>query len=161
VTATSFPDERALRAAWRTRRRAATAALVLGIVATVLPAGVTDGAYLQRWWNYPGGAIEDSVLERHDLSDLVGRDGAWTAVVTSLVVLPLWFWFWRRSAMSGARTLGVVASLAVAAGVFSLAEFVAGGSLAFIADGLFWLHVAAALCFAAAFALAPPPRAAL
>jgi hypothetical protein len=171
VTATSITDERTVRAARHMRRPLATIALVVGIVATLLPSGVTGGAYLLRQFANPFASIPmgpdhgfNAPLQVYgglDLFDLVGVDAEWTAAFASLVSLPLWYWFWRRSAMPAARPIGLTASLATASGLFGLAQFVSHGHVIGVAGGLFWVHVAAALCFAAAFAFAPPPRAAL
>ena len=154
-------DDRAVLASWRVLRLIPAVALVSGIVATALPAVLRGGAYAERWvtdteivFSGENLALVDTVR----LRDIVGHDVAWTVVLASLVVLPLWFWFWRSSAMSAARLIGVVASLGAAASVFVLAQSVTRGNLAFMADGLYLSHVAAGLCFAAAFALAPPPR---
>jgi hypothetical protein len=145
------------------RLRVAIVALVSGVLATLLPAGVTGGAYVQReiaWEQRMSDRwiVRSSEVERLDFRDLVRSEPAWAVVLASFVVLPLWFWFWRRSAMYGGRALGVGWSLAAAGGVYGLAQFVAGDAVRGVPSGLFWSHVAAGLCFAAAFAAAPRPR---
>lgn len=164
MTTTVDPVERESRSDGRQRRRAKVA-FVVGVVATLVPACLTGEAYIRRFETWHGwrsySALAGNPPERYhliDLIDLLGRDVGWTAVVGTLVALPLWFWLWRRSAMSGARGIGVAAAVATAVGAVGLAMFPANAQVTSGPDGLFWLHVVAGLCYAVAFRLAPPPR---
>jgi len=133
--------------------------VAIGVVATLLPLGVTGGAFL----NVSGEArTSRPYLWLHvevDLRDLLLRDAGWTLTTASLVLLPLWYWFWRRSAMQWARGIGVAwaatAALAVCANAFW--SFDADTVRVDLPTGLLWLHVMAGACFAVAFFIAPAP----
>ena len=82
---------------------------------------------------------------------LVASDHRWIAATVALVAVPLWFWWWRRSAMSFARGIGALAAAAAAAALVALTwpapTFCAGHVL-----------VAAPVAYLAAFLVAPSHR---
>jgi hypothetical protein len=85
------------------------------------------------------------------LPELARTQPGWGSVAAALVLVPLWFLWWRRSAMSFARGIGVLASAATAAALVTLTWDAAAFCAAHV-------MVAAPAAYLAAFVVAPPPR---
>jgi hypothetical protein len=134
--------------------------LAIGVVATLLPLGVTGGAFLDVSGESKASGVNVWVHVGVDLRGLLLRDAGWTLTTASLVLLPLWYWFWRRSAMRWARGIGVVWAAGAALGVCGNAFwcFDANTVRIDLPTGLLWIHVMAGACFAVAFVIAPVPR---
>jgi hypothetical protein len=92
--------------------------------------------------------------EQRTLFGLARREPAWAATVAAIVLNPLWFVMWRRTALPAGRGIGVVWSLSVTAAVIAL------GASRKVAPGMelhgSWPSLTAAGVFLAlAFVVAP------
>jgi hypothetical protein len=149
----------------RVRRRATAA-----VVAVVVPVVGGDRFLLYDWYRGPSDDPQRPMLDipstppvtlhgltvgattvPEDFVTLVAIDSRWIAAIVALVVIPLWFWWWRRYAMSFARGIGVLASAATTAALVVLARPASEFSAAHVL-------VVAPVAYLAAFLVAPPPR---
>lgn len=89
------------------------------------------------------------------LAQLIGDEPRWALPIATLVVLPLWFVWWRRTAVSFGRVAGVALSLIVgfAMWIFMLTDDSIRWSQ-FVVISLTW----AVAAFVRAFSIAPDPR---
>jgi hypothetical protein len=178
---------RGAASATASRRYAAYALIALGALGVVASA-VSGGGFMGMraelgdfhfdWALPPDEAAGDTVStvttvtkqivamsSTKSLGALVSGDPFWYFAFGTLAAALAWFVWWRRSAMAYGRVLGVAASLAGAAAVRVAVgrSFVAPASppdstWTTTFGGTFWLLVAAGVCLALAFLVAPPPR---
>jgi hypothetical protein len=126
-----------------------------GVSVELLPNGLKEYSFEDPSF-VPGGGSGLPVVFLDDtvtggLLKLATSDPRWIAATVALVAIPLWFWWWRRSAKSFARGIGAFTSAATTAALVVLT---------WPADAYCAAHalIAAPVAYLAAFLVAPDPR---
>ena len=118
---------------------------------------VVDGVYVAGPWKH-----DRADWESHSLWSFVSRDWPWAVAVATLHMIPLWYAWWRRSAMPVGGLIGVVLSLGTATALWLCIADVRSSLEETVAElrtgGYHPMLVASAVGFAVAFLVAPPPR---
>lgn len=98
----------------------------------------------------------------HTLGWYVTHRLHWGLAVGALHLIPLWYWWWRRSRMAWGGLIGIALSLGTAAALWLTIAETRDELFRQIAQcrigGYHTSLVASAVVFAAAFVVAPPPR---
>jgi hypothetical protein len=151
----------------------------LSLVAVALPLGVLPCWLMSRsffpvtgsgvWQAGPNGEpVDTGVLAHrldwatHSLGWYVTHRLAWGLAVGALHVIPLWYWWWRRSRIAWGGLVGAALSFGTAAALWLTIAATHDDLVRKIAQchirGYHPALVASAFVLAAAFVVAPPPR---